>query len=79
MSGSVPSPVSRLLSNVGDCYEITRDAFAELGVDQESVDTAFVTFDVWKLLAVIVVVGFHGMGSTANVPRPFMYSWHLVT
>ena len=36
--GSAPSPVSRAESNAGDWYEIAREAFAELGVDQESVD-----------------------------------------
>jgi hypothetical protein len=36
--GSAPSPVSRAQSNASDWYEIGREAFAELGVDQESVD-----------------------------------------
>jgi len=39
--GSSPSPVSRAQSNAGDWYEIAREAFAELGVDQESVDAVF--------------------------------------
>jgi len=39
--GSAPSPVSRAQSNAGDWYEIAREAFAELGVDQESIDAVF--------------------------------------
>ena len=39
--GSAPSPVSHARSNAGDWYEIAREAFAELGVDQESVDAVF--------------------------------------
>ena len=39
--GSAPSPVSLAQSNAGDWYEIAREAFAELGVDQESVDAVF--------------------------------------
>jgi predicted TIM-barrel fold metal-dependent hydrolase len=39
--GSAPSPVSGARSNAGDWYEIAREAFAELGVDQESVDAVF--------------------------------------
>jgi predicted TIM-barrel fold metal-dependent hydrolase len=39
--GSAPSPVSRAQSNASDWYEIGREAFAELGVDQESVDAVF--------------------------------------
>jgi len=39
--GSSPSPVSHAHSNAGDWYEIAREAFAELGVDQESVDAVF--------------------------------------
>jgi predicted TIM-barrel fold metal-dependent hydrolase len=39
--GSAPSPVSRAQSSAGDWYEIAREAFAELGVDQESVDAVF--------------------------------------
>ena len=39
--GSAPSPVSRAQSNAADWYEIAREAFAELGVDQESIDAVF--------------------------------------
>jgi hypothetical protein len=39
--GSAPSPVSWAQSNASDRYEIGREAFAELGVDQESVDAVF--------------------------------------
>lgn len=39
--GSAPSPVSRAQSNAGDWYEISREAFAELGIDQENVDAVF--------------------------------------
>jgi len=39
--GSAPSPASHARSNAGDWYEIAREAFAELGVDQESVDAVF--------------------------------------
>jgi hypothetical protein len=39
--GSAPSPVSRAQSNASSWYEIAREAFAELGVDQESVDAVF--------------------------------------
>ncbi|KAF8482752.1 hypothetical protein DFH94DRAFT_729402 [Russula ochroleuca] len=39
--GSAPSPASHSRSNAGDWYEIAREAFAELGVDQESVDAVF--------------------------------------
>lgn len=39
--GSAPSPTSLARSNAGDWYEIAREAFAELGVDQESVDAVF--------------------------------------
>jgi len=39
--GSAPSPLSRAYSNAGDWYEIAREALAELGVDQESVDAVF--------------------------------------
>jgi predicted TIM-barrel fold metal-dependent hydrolase len=41
ISGSAPSPVSRAQSNAGDLYEIAHEAFAELGVDKESVDAVF--------------------------------------
>ena len=39
--GSAPSPTSLARSNASDWYEIAREAFAELGVDQESVDAVF--------------------------------------
>ncbi|KAK2463202.1 hypothetical protein APHAL10511_004857 [Amanita phalloides] len=39
--GSSPSPGSYHPSHVGDWYEIAREALAELGVDQESVDAIF--------------------------------------
>jgi len=39
--GSGPSPISHARSNAGDWYEIAREAFAELGIDQESVDAVF--------------------------------------
>jgi len=39
--GSAPSPTSHASSNAGDWYEIAREAFAELGVDQDSVDAVF--------------------------------------
>ncbi|KAH9952980.1 hypothetical protein BC827DRAFT_1349606 [Russula dissimulans] len=39
--GSAPSPASRASSNAGNWYEIAREAFAELGVDQDSVDAVF--------------------------------------
>lgn len=39
--GSAPSPTSDARSNAGDWYEIAREAFAELGVDQASVDAVF--------------------------------------
>jgi predicted TIM-barrel fold metal-dependent hydrolase len=39
--GSAPSLISHARSNAGDWYEIAREAFAELGVDQESVDAVF--------------------------------------
>jgi predicted TIM-barrel fold metal-dependent hydrolase len=39
--GSGPSPISHARSNAGDWYEIAREAFAELGVDQEGVDAVF--------------------------------------
>jgi hypothetical protein len=39
--GSALSPVSRAQSNASDWYKIGREAFAELGVDQESVDAVF--------------------------------------
>ena len=39
--GSAPSPIFRTRSNAGEWYEIAHEAFAELGVDQESVDAVF--------------------------------------
>ena len=39
--GAAPSPVSRAHLNAGDWYETAREAFAELDVDQESVDAVF--------------------------------------
>ncbi|KAI9442379.1 hypothetical protein H4582DRAFT_1809587 [Lactarius indigo] len=39
--GSAPSPISHAPSNASDWYEIARESFAELGVDQESVDAVF--------------------------------------
>ncbi|KAH9176611.1 hypothetical protein EDB89DRAFT_2112590 [Lactarius sanguifluus] len=39
--GSAPSPISHSPSNASDWYEIARESFAELGVDQESVDAVF--------------------------------------
>ncbi|KAH9054186.1 hypothetical protein EDB87DRAFT_1647814 [Lactarius vividus] len=39
--GSAPSPISHAPSNASDWYEIARESFAELGVEQESVDAVF--------------------------------------
>ncbi|KAI0256152.1 hypothetical protein BJV78DRAFT_1169612 [Lactifluus subvellereus] len=39
--GSAPSPSSRAPSTAGDWYEIARESFAELGVEQGSVDAVF--------------------------------------
>ncbi|KAI0063563.1 hypothetical protein BV25DRAFT_1990559 [Artomyces pyxidatus] len=39
--GSAPSVTSRAGSNAGDWYEIARESFAELGVDQQDVDNVF--------------------------------------
>ena len=39
--GSSPSPTSHSQSNAGDWYQIARDCFLELGVDQEAVDSVF--------------------------------------
>ena len=39
--GSAPSPSSRAPSSAGDWYEIARESFAELGVEQGSVDAVF--------------------------------------
>ena len=39
--GSSPSPTSHSQSNAGDWYQIARDCFLELGVDQDAVDSVF--------------------------------------
>lgn len=39
--GSAPSPSSHAPSNASDWYEIARESFAELGVEQDSVDAVF--------------------------------------
>ncbi|KAI9461254.1 hypothetical protein BJY52DRAFT_1203514 [Lactarius psammicola] len=39
--GSAPSLISHAPSNASDWYEIARESFAELGVDQDSVDAVF--------------------------------------
>lgn len=39
--GSAPSPSSHAISNAGDWYEIARESFAELGVEQPDVDNVF--------------------------------------
>jgi predicted TIM-barrel fold metal-dependent hydrolase len=39
--GSAPSSSSHAHSSAGDWYEIAREAFAELGVEQNSVDAVF--------------------------------------
>ncbi|KAI0268659.1 hypothetical protein BC834DRAFT_968117 [Gloeopeniophorella convolvens] len=39
--GSAPSVTSQAPSSAGDWYEIARESFAELGVDQEGVDAVF--------------------------------------
>ncbi|EGO00008.1 hypothetical protein SERLA73DRAFT_52686 [Serpula lacrymans var. lacrymans S7.3] len=39
--GSSPSPISQSTSNVSDWYELVREAFAELGVEQEAIDSVF--------------------------------------
>ncbi|KAN0125428.1 hypothetical protein V8E53_015515 [Lactarius tabidus] len=39
--GSAPSSISHAQSNASDWYEIARESFAELGVDQDSVDAVF--------------------------------------
>ncbi|CAL1708249.1 unnamed protein product [Somion occarium] len=39
--GSSPSPLSHSASNAGDWYELARESFAELGVEQEGVDAVF--------------------------------------
>lgn len=39
--GSAPSSSSSSSSNAADWYEIARESFAELGVEQEDVDNVF--------------------------------------
>lgn len=39
--GSSPSPASQANSNAGDWYELARESFAELGVEQEGIDAIF--------------------------------------
>lgn len=39
--GSSPSPVTTTASKVGNWYEIAREAFAELGIEQEDIDAIF--------------------------------------
>ncbi|TFY60398.1 hypothetical protein EVG20_g7437 [Dentipellis fragilis] len=39
--GSSPSPTSHASSTLGDWYEIARESFGELGVEQEDVDAVF--------------------------------------
>jgi hypothetical protein len=39
--GSAPSPSSHASSSAGDWYEIARESFAELGVEQGNVDAVF--------------------------------------
>ncbi|OCH88275.1 hypothetical protein OBBRIDRAFT_96672 [Obba rivulosa] len=41
--GSSPSPSSRASSRAGDWYELARESFAELGVEQEGIDAVFCT------------------------------------
>ncbi|KAJ3883586.1 hypothetical protein F5051DRAFT_363356 [Lentinula edodes] len=41
--GSSPSASSKISSKAGDWYEIARESFAELGVEQEAVDAVFWT------------------------------------
>ncbi|KAE9411358.1 hypothetical protein BT96DRAFT_1011188 [Gymnopus androsaceus JB14] len=41
--GSTPSASSKVPSSAGDWYEIARESFAELGVEQEAVDAVFCT------------------------------------
>ncbi|KAJ3724616.1 hypothetical protein C8R42DRAFT_701905 [Lentinula raphanica] len=41
--GSSPSASSKVSTKVGDWYEIARESFAELGVEQEAVDAVFWT------------------------------------
>jgi predicted TIM-barrel fold metal-dependent hydrolase len=39
--GSAASSISHAQSNASDWYEIARESFAELGVEQDSVDAVF--------------------------------------
>lgn len=39
--GSSPSPLSHASSHAGDWYELARESFAELGVEQEGIDAVF--------------------------------------
>lgn len=39
--GSAPSATAHTMSSVSDWYEIARESFAELGVEQEDVDAVF--------------------------------------
>lgn len=39
--GSSPSPSSPTRSNAGDWYELARESFAELGIEQEGIDAVF--------------------------------------
>jgi predicted TIM-barrel fold metal-dependent hydrolase len=39
--GSSHSSASNASSNAGDWYEIARESFAELGVEQEAIDAVF--------------------------------------
>ena len=39
--GSSPSPASVAPSNAGDWYELARESFAELGLEQEDIDAVF--------------------------------------
>ncbi|KAH7913926.1 hypothetical protein BJ138DRAFT_1001322 [Hygrophoropsis aurantiaca] len=41
--GTAPAPESTSLSTPSDWYEIVRESFAELGVDQEAIDAVFTT------------------------------------
>jgi len=41
--GSSSSPSSRAQSNAGDWYELARESFAELGLEQEDIDAVFAT------------------------------------
>lgn len=39
--GSSPSPSSRASTNAGDWYELVREAFAEMGFEQQDLDDLF--------------------------------------